>query len=778
MGSQSHLTLRLFGQLTILQNEQLLEVKSHKAMAILVYLALQHRPQSRDFLATLFWPETRQERARANLRRALWTLNQTPVGAWMKGTANSVALRHDDLTVDAMQFETLLAAGPQDFQVLEEAVSLYSGDLLIDFSLPDCGDFELWLVEQRESYHRRALESLRTLTEQCLQQEDYGAAGRLARRQIAMDNLQEPAYRQLFRALVGSGQRTTALSEYATLRDLLREELSAEPSQQTRVLIEQIRADPHKTAGQFQPAAATGALTLPASLSPDRQLEHVVAPAQPPPSPYRGLLSFREEDASVFFGREDFVSQLLLATQQRPFTAVIGASGAGKTSVIQAGLIPALRRRGDWLVVSTRPSSRPFHALAASLLPGLDPGLSSTDLLVETGRLAVALHAGQITLVDVLERLIHTRAAGRPLRALLFVDHFSDLFTDAVDSATRQRYIDALLALGDNQPRPTSPQYAALIALRADFLGQALAYRPLTNALHGADMMLGPMTRAELTRAVVNPAHLQQVGFEYGLVERILRDVGSEPGSLLLLEFALAALWERQESFLLTHAAYEAIGGVDAALAQHAESVIAELTPEDQATARRVFMQLIRPGDGTGDTGRTATCDELGSKAWKLVIRLADSRLLVTGIDSSGQETAEITHAALIHHWRRLSEWIEEDRAFRLWQERLRTAMSTWEIQFRDEGALLRGSTLATAQAWKIDRPEDLGQAESDYIAASVAFSMQRIAERGLERQALRKAEYDLDASRRRQRRLRVLVLLLTAILLTMVAAGIALYVS
>ncbi len=164
-----------------------------------------------------------------------------------------------------------------------------------------------------------------------------------------------------------------------------------------------------------------------------------------------------------------------------------------------------------------------------------------------------------------------------------------------------------MLAVRVHQSKSTSPQYSIVIALRADFLGQALAYRPLTDALHGADMMLGPMTKAELMRAVVNPAHLQNVSFEPGLVERILRDVGGEPGNLPLLQFALAALWERQEAGRLTHAAYEAIGGAEAALARHAESVIAELAPEDQATARRIFTQLVRPGDGTGGTGRTAT---------------------------------------------------------------------------------------------------------------------------------------------------------------------------
>jgi DNA-binding SARP family transcriptional activator len=775
VGSPACLTFRLFGSLAILCDEQPLEVKSRKGVAILVYLVLQRRRQSRDYLAALLWPEADQARARANLRRALWTLNQTPLGAALSAGDDSVALAADRLVVDVVEFERLLARGPQDVPALEQAAALYDGDLLADFTLPGCGDFELWITGERERYRRRALETFHTLAEHHLGQHDFSAARRMARRQIAIDNLQEAAYQQLFRALAATGQRTTALSEFATLRALLYQELNVEPSPQTLTLIEQIRAaaaiegrPPGKLATGPAPAAQPTARDL------DRRPGRTGAVQQPAACPYRGLLSFREEDTSLFFGREDVVSQLVLAAQQHPFMAVVGPSGAGKSSVIRAGLIPALRRRGDWLVVSTRPGSRPFHELAASLLPLLTPDLHATEHLVEVRRLADALQTGQISLVDVLERLAHKQDAGRRMRVLLAVDHFAEAFSEVVDNSMSQGYIDALLQVVQSQP--VAGRFVVVIALRADFLSQTMAYRPLTDAMTGSTVLLGPMTRAELTRAVVNPAHLRQVAFEPGLVERILRDVGSEPGSLPLLEFALAALWERQEAGQLTHAAYDEIGGVDAALARHAEAVIAELAPQDQRLAQRVFMQLVRPGAGVGDASRIATRSELGDAAWRLATRLADSRLLVTGSNASQQQTVEIIHDALIYHWDRLRTWIEEDRAFRLWQERLRTAMDTWEAQLRDEGALLRGSTLATAQAWKTERPDEIGQAEADYIAASVAFNMRRIAERGLERNALQKSELELAASRAKQRRLRALVLILVAALLVMVALWIAVY--
>mgnify|MGYP001185023496 CR=1 FL=1 len=766
------LTLGLFGSLTILSDQQPVEVKSKKAVAVLVYLLLQQRCQSRDYLAALMWPEADQTHARANLRRALWTLNQTPLGAALQVDDDAVAFTADSVAVDVFKFERLLVQGPLNVQAFQQAAALYDGDLLANFTLPDCGDFELWLTGERERYRRRASEALQALTDHHLQQHDFSAAKHMARRQIAIDNLQEAAYQQLFRALAATGQRTLALSEYARLCALLRAELNVEPSLSTVTLIEQIRAGDSTLNGwaSRDPAAAPAAVTQPAAHGPQQPAGQPAAALPPAPGPYRGLLPFRKEDASRFFGREDVVAQLVLAAQQRPFTAVIGCSGAGKSSLIHAGLIPALQRRGDWLAVSTRPGSRPFHELAASLLPALTPDLGNTEHLLEVRRLAGALETGQISLVDVLEQIARQHVAGRPARVLLVVDHFAELFSEVADNATRQSYIDALVQL--TQAQAGAARFAVVIALRADFLNQAMLYRPLTDALMGSIVLLGPMTRAELTRAVVNPAHLQQIVFDPGLVERILRNVGSEPGRLPLLQFALTALWERQEAGRLTHAAYDEIGGVEAALARHAEAVIAELSPHDQRLAQRIFMQVVRPGAGVVINSRIATRGELGDAAWRLAARLADRRLLVTGIDASQQQTVEIIHDALICHWERLRAWIEEDRAFRLWQERLRAALDTWEAQARDEGALLRGSTLATAQAWRGERPDEIGQAEIEYIAASVAFSLRQIEERGREREALFKVELDLAASRAQQRRLRGLVALLAAALLATVVLG------
>ena len=223
--------------------------------------------------------------------------------------------------------------------------------------------------------------------------------------------------------------------------------------------------------------------------------------------------------------------------------------------------------------------------------------------------------------------------------------------------------------------------------MRADFMGQALAYRPFADALQEADLLLGPMNRDELHAAVERPAEVQGAAFEAGLVERILDDVGEEPGNLPLLEFALTLLWERHSHGWLTHAGYEEIGRVDGSAGPlRRRGVRRGWRQAEQAAARQVFVQLVRPGEGTEDTRRVAARSELGEEHWRLVQHLADKRLVVTGRDATGVETVEVVHEALIRGWGQLQGWMEADRAFRTWQERMRAALRQWQDSGRDEG--------------------------------------------------------------------------------------------
>ncbi|MCA9220143.1 MAG: DUF1549 domain-containing protein, partial [Planctomycetales bacterium] len=618
---------------------------------------------------------------------------------------------------------------------LAAAVELYAGDFLDDLVLYDCEEWSAWARDRREDYRRQALGALQRLAQAHLDQGNAGVAERYARRQIELDHLDERAYQQLFLALARGGQRTTALGEYEALRRLLKNELSAPPSQVTDEIIAQIRTGAldgdtitAKTAvDDREKSAAAAEAEIALSAGP------VPSSASGASNPYRGLFTFREEDAADFFGREEFIDQLITAVYQRPLAAVVGPSGSGKSSVIHAGLIPVLRQEHGWIIATFRPGRRPYHALAGALMPLFEAEQSETDRLLAVGRLADGLEQVPLPLMEVLERIRERQNGdppqGSPARFLLVIDQFEELYTLGAEAAFRERFLDTLLkAVFDQQHRP-SPSFTLVFALRADFLGQMLAYRPLADALTDGDAKLGPMRRAEMTRAIVNPAHLRGVAFEPGLVARILDDVHEEPGGLPLLQFALDMLWMEQEENQLSHRAYERIGRVHGALARHAETVYADLNERDQPLARRIFVQVVRPGLSTEDTRRLATRSEIGDEAWSLVQRLADSRLLVTNRDDAGQETVEVVHEALIRGWQRLQDWLRTDREFRLWQERLRGAMAQWGASQYDNGALLRGRPLSEAEGWLVDREADLSTTESEYIQASIDYRDERRAE-------------------------------------------------
>jgi hypothetical protein len=441
--------------------------------------------------------------------------------------------------------------------------------------------------------------------------------------------------------------------------------------------------------------------------------------------PYKGLHAFGEEDAANFFGRELFTEQLEAAVTGRSLVAVVGPSGSGKSSVVFAGLLPRLRRGGDWLVAHFRPGSDPFLALAQGLLPLLEPDVDRIDRPARTRKLAGRLQGKEATLGDYLA-LIQEDHPGRQL--VLIADQFEELYTQ-VDDETRRAFLDTLLAEGFGT---ASHPFATLaLTLRADFMGQALAYPPMVAALQNNDLKIGLMSPEDLTTAIQQPAYNQGVRFEEGLVARILGDVGDHAGNLPLLEFALTLLWDRQSGGVMTHQAYESLNGVSGALAQYADETLERLTHNDPAleqAIQRVMVQLVHPGAGAEDTRRIARRSELGDEGWMLVPRLADARLLVTGRQEDGpvvatpesEETVEVIHEALIQNWGRLKKWMARDREFRMWQERLRDDLRLWRAHGQAKGYLLKGSPLTVAGDWLAQRREDLTGHEIAFIELSV----------------------------------------------------------
>ncbi len=431
-------------------------------------------------------------------------------------------------------------------------------------------------------------------------------------------------------------------------------------------------------------------------------------------SPYRGLRPFREEDASFFFGREEFTDRLVDLVRRSSLVAVVGPSGSGKSSVVRAGLAPSLRRDSAqvWDLCEMVPGQRPFDGLAAALIPLLEPDLSETDRLVEVGKLANYVAEGQVKLEDVVQRILKKQLGTD--RLLLMVDQWEELYTLTTGDDTRRNFVDLILRATEDGP------LSVVLTLRGDFYGQALQHRLLADRLQGVVVNLSTMTEQELERAIVKPAEQVDLVFEPGLVPLILSDVGDEPGNLPLLEFVLDELWQQRRDGLLLHETYRSIGGVHGAMARRADETVDALLPDERDDIRRIFLHLVRPGAGTEDTRRRATFNDMGEESRPLVRLLADDRLLVTGRDlSTGEETVEVAHEALIHNWGRLRGWIEVDRDFLTWRERLRSARSMWLHADEDEGALLRGAPLAEANRWIEERPGDVESNEARFVEAS-----------------------------------------------------------
>ncbi len=225
------------------------------------------------------------------------------------------------------------------------------------------------------------------------------------------------------------------------------------------------------------------------------------------------------------------------------------------------------------------------------------------------------------------------------------------------------------------------------------------------------------MNGRELRQVIEAPAASMRLEFEPGLPERILGDVGEEPGRLPLLSFLLEQLWKQRRGAVLTNEAYNAMGGVEKAIATVAEDVFMKLSEPDQQRLSRLFIQLVSVGEQSEDTRRRAVMTTLGEDARPLVAELATARLLVTSSDQS-TETVEVAHEALIHHWKRSQGWVNNARGFLTWRKRLKPFVEVWLNQ--DRTALLRGGLLAEAQRWLTERPLDLDISEREFIEASL----------------------------------------------------------
>jgi photosystem II stability/assembly factor-like uncharacterized protein len=458
----------------------------------------------------------------------------------------------------------------------------------------------------------------------------------------------------------------------------------------------------------------------------------VPGPAPRPPCPYPGMVSFSEADSDRFFGRDQEVQNLVQQLRLHPFLTVIGPSGSGKSSLVFAGLVPALRQSnlfgpGDWLVRTLRPGQAPLAALADTL--DGDPANP----------------------IQATSELLAARPDAR--RLLLVVDQFEELFTRAQTGA--EPFQQALQRLA------TTPNCYVVLTVRADFFPDLMASLMWSEIqAHRAEVL--PLDEEGLRQAIVRPAEDVGVFVETALVERLVADASGEPGILPFVQETLVLLWEKVERRYLPLRAYEALvltarsyrelgavrlTGLQVAMADRAEAALQALSPEQQGIARRIFLRLVQFGEGRADTRRQQPVAALRAASDNPALfeatlgHLTDHRLLTLGGEEEGLDRqVDLAHEALIAGWPNLQQWLAEWREAEQARRRLEAKAAEWVRMGQGSGGLLDEVELAEA-AWWLSSPDAAELGYDEILLALVQASRAASEQAREEREAARQRE-------------------------------------
>ena len=398
--------------------------------------------------------------------------------------------------------------------------------------------------------------------------------------------------------------------------------------------------------------------------------------------PFKGLATFEVDDAEYFFGREQLVAELVARLVGAPLLAVVGPSGSGKSSALRAGLLPAL---------------------AGGVLPGSD------------GWKQVLIRPGERPMRE-LDRAVPALFGDR--RVVLAIDQFEETFTACRDERERDAFVAAVVRAAQD-PEGGS---VVVLALRADFYARCAAYPQLAALLGANHVLVGPMSRDELRRAITRPAERVGLRVEPDLEDALVADVEGRPGALPLLSTALLELWQQRRGRRLHLAAYSRTGGVQSAVARLAEDAFSHLEPEQREAARAVLLRLAAGGEDGAMVLRRVPLAEFEAERSETVARALDvltDRRLVT----ISEGTVEVAHEALLREWPRLRGWLEDDAEGRRLHRHLTHAAREWSQGDRDRGELYRGARLASALEWRVEHEPELNAAEHQFLDASRAAS-------------------------------------------------------
>jgi len=448
-------------------------------------------------------------------------------------------------------------------------------------------------------------------------------------------------------------------------------------------------------------------------------------------NPYKGLRAFQESDAANFFGREALVQRLLRRlNEQGPFArflVVVGPSGSGKSSVVRAGLIPALRAGAmpnseRWFYDQIVPGSQPFDELENVLI-----GLASQP----PNNLAERLRAHEDGFADLLNELLPADAS----ELFLFIDQFEEVFTQLDDDLAISRF---MASLHRAVVRPNS-RLRLVVAIRADFYDRPLLQPIISDLVRDRSEVVVQLSPAELERAIIEPAQRVGVSFDPGLVTAIIGEVKEQPGALPLLQYALSELFELREGLSISSLAYKELGGVRGALARRADTIYQELESPQREATRQLFLRLITLGEGTEDTRRrallgevTAIRDNSASTDDVAIMRtvidiLGKARLLTFDRDPvTRSPTVEVAHEAIIREWSRLRAWLDDSRNDVRFQRALSALVQDWLSAKHDPSYLLRGVRLEQYERWSQETSLLLTESERAYLEASITERLRR----------------------------------------------------
>lgn len=734
------LEIRLLGQFNLRRNGTPLSLASRPAQSLLAYLVLNpgvsHR---REELAGLLAPDLDEGSARNVLRHALWrirkTLGQDPTTGQDYLNATDLAVTFDATSHYWLDAAVVTARVPPDAprEVLVAALEVYAGDLLPGF-------YDDWIFLERKRIETAFESKMRLWLERQAGAGCWDDVLEWGERWIALGHSPESAYRALMLAHAARGDGSRVTSVYQRCAEDLRNGLGVGPAKSTQQLYEQL------VHGEGIPVFTQAqVLALPAPIP----AAVVSLPPSPGPPPFKGLEPFDVGDACLFFGREALTAQLVDYLQRRRLLIVVGASGCGKSSLVRAGLVPALTgqpcgkagpaasTRQAWTYHILTPTGHPLHALAEAVTGG--------DSVLPAAVLADDMAANPLSLTLFLLRQAAkvTGSSGDHQRTLLVVDQFEEVFTLCPREEERVAFIANLMQAVSDDAERRAGMLRLVMALRADFYAQCAAYPALCRALETSQQYIGGMDASELRRCIEGPISAGGWQLEPGLVNLLVRDAGNEPGALPLLSHALLETWRVRSNRLLTLEGYASTGGVHGAIARTADAVYAQFDPEEQTIARRIFLRLTALGDGMEESRRRVAQDDLAPDAQsrplvKSVLHtLAAARLITLG---KGQ--VEVAHEALIREWPVLRSWLAENQEGIRLHHRLMEATEAWEASGHDTADLYRGARLAQTAEWASCHPAELNAVERTFLAASQSEADRVAAEReARQRRELRAAQ-------------------------------------